>query len=378
MQNYKKIGFLSELNPKDRKSWSGTLYKIYESIENAGYKVEYVAIKRSIYIAFILKIFNKISRFLNKNFSYSHTFLNVKSIKLEKDIDSKYDILFVIGASVLSKLKTKRPVIYLIDATFNSLYNYYPDFSNFWHFNIYQGNEIEKLALKKASQIIAASDWTMKSIIKDYHISPDKVKVIEFGANVDAHDVIHKNKKEVFNVLFLGVEWNRKGGDIAVQTCDMLIGMGHNICFNVVGIKDLPAIYNSKEWINNIGFLNKNTINDYNKFVDVISSSDILLLPTKAECAGIAFAEASAYRLPIFTYDTGGIANYVINGVNGYRLPLESIPLDFANRIKQCIEDGEIEILKKGCTKMYETKLNWVVWSEKFKVLVNEDMMKKM
>ena len=54
-----------------------------------------------------------------------------------------------------------------------------------------------------------------------------------------------------------------------------------------------------------------------------MSSSDILLLPTQAECAGIVFVEASAYSMPIFTHDTGGISNYVINGINGYRLPLK-------------------------------------------------------
>ena len=35
---------------------------------------------------------------------------------------------------------------------------------------------------------------------------------------------------------------------------------------------------------------------------------------------------------PVITYDTGGVGNYVINGLNGYRLPLSSDAKDF--RIK--------------------------------------------
>lgn len=34
----------------------------------------------------------------------------------------------------------------------------------------------------------------------------------------------------------------------------------------------------------------------------------LLLLPTRAECAGIVFNEASAYGVPILLTDTGGVS----------------------------------------------------------------------
>jgi len=369
---YKTIGFLSELDPMDKRSWSGTLYKIYESIQKKGYNIVYIPVKRNFFIAFFLKIINRLSRLFKRNFSYSHTYMNISSISFDEKLINDVDMLFIIGAPILSKLKVNKPIIYLIDATFNSLYNYYPEFSDFWKFNINQGNNIEKKALETSTKIIAASDWTKNSIIHDYNISPKKIEVIEFGANINNIDIdIHtKGKSQSLNILFLGVEWGRKGGDIAVQTCELLINQGLDSSISIVGIKDLPSFYNSKKFINNIGFLNKNEKEEYDKFIEIISNSDILLLPTKAECAGIAFSEASAYGLPIFTYDTGGIANYVINGVNGYRLPLNSGPEEFAKMIKECVEKDELENLKKGCIKTYKETLNWDIWAEKFNKMI--------
>ena len=44
MGNRKKvIGYVSEKNPfTDRKAWSGTIFKIREGIENAGYEVKWI------------------------------------------------------------------------------------------------------------------------------------------------------------------------------------------------------------------------------------------------------------------------------------------------------------------------------------------------
>lgn len=67
------------------------------------------------------------------------------------------------------------------------------------------------------------------------------------------------------------------------------------------------------------------------------------------------FCEASAYSLPIITYDTGGVGDYVINGKNGYRLPLEASGKDFANKIIDILHDeAELEKMQKCARTMYE------------------------
>ena len=90
-------------------------------------------------------------------------------------------------------------------------------------------------------------------------------------------------------------------------------------------------------------------------------------MPTKAECAGMAFAEARAYGIPSFTFNTGGVLNYVINGLNGYTLPLGSFEEEFEKIIKEVIYSGEIEKLSIGARKRYTEVNNWNTWKERVK-----------
>ncbi len=368
MEEKMKIGFISISNPNDRFAWSGTQYKFYENLSNIA-DVIWIPVKiGSIYKLYSL-LYKILAKCFGKKYSVMHTRLGAYCISygIDKSRIGDCDILFCFSSPQLFCLHTYKPIIYLTDATFQCLYDYYGPFSNFFKSNVKEGNLIEKAALNKASHIVYSSNWAKNSAINDYGIAEEKISVIEFGANIDEKDIIEpiNEKKKVLHLLFLGVEWKRKGGDIAVETCRILNEKGVRAILHIVGIKDLPEKYTDEPVINNVGFLNKNNPQEYAKLVEVISQSDILLLPTKAECAGVAFSEASANQLPIFTYDTGGIANYVENGVNGYRLDLSCGANEFANKIMSTLENDELDNLRLGCMKMYSEKLNWNVWAIK-------------
>ena len=88
---------------------------------------------------------------------------------------------------------------------------------------------------------IFASDWAA-SIAKDYHhIDPGKVKVVPFGANVEHNNniqdvsYIEDRSKNVCKLLFIGVDWKRKGGDIAFKTAEGLNKKGLKTELTVVG-----------------------------------------------------------------------------------------------------------------------------------------------
>ncbi len=370
-----RIGFISEYDLKDKKVLSGTQYKLYEHMSKTGFDVIWIPVKRSIIVKIYSKLIRLISLFLRKGFSPNHTYFVAKSLSssINKTLLDQADILFtVVGSQYLYDLKSSKPIIYVSDATFSAICNYYPEYSNLFNFNIKQGNKIEQTSLNKASHIIFASDWARNSAINDYDIPKDKTSVIEFGANIDEHDIrIKKDKSDCVRILFLAVEWKRKGGDIAVETCKLLNTMGIKSTIYIVGIKKLPSKYENEVCIKHIGFLNKNSNEEYNQLLQLFSDSDILLLPTKAECAGVAFSESSSFGLPIFTYDTGGISNYVANGINGYRLPPNSTAKDFADKIIECLNNEEMTSLRKGCKELFENKLNWHVWMKHFNSIIN-------
>lgn len=101
--------------------------------------------------------------------------------------------------------------------------------------------------------------------------------------------------------------------------------------------------------------------------------ADIFILPTRAECAGIVFCEASAYGLPSFATATGGVPDYVEDGVTGRLLPPDTRSEDFADAIAELWSDPEaMKEMRLNARRRYEEELNWDVWMKHFEEIVEK------
>ena len=185
-------------------------------------------------------------------------------------------------------------------------------------------------------------------------------------------DITTEKNKDELNLLFLGVDWKRKGGDKAVSVCKKLNEMGIKTTIFIVGPKEIPQEVNDLPFVSYLGFLNKNKPMEYDKLMDIIKKCHCLLLPTVAECSAIAFAESSAFGLPVFSHNTGGVSNYVQDGKNGYLFPLSSSSSDFADKIAECYNSGELNSMRVSCVEVYRKLLNWNVWQGKFEKIVED------
>ena len=91
------------------------------------------------------------------------------------------------------------------------------------------------------------------------------------------------------------------------------------------------------------------------------------MLPTRAECAGVVFSEASAYGIPSITTDTGGVTTYVKKGINGFTKTFSAGGEIYAERITQLLLDKKtLTDLKHSSRKYYEETLNWDNWGNQF------------
>jgi glycosyltransferase involved in cell wall biosynthesis len=116
-----------------------------------------------------------------------------------------------------------------------------------------------------------------------------------------------------------------------------------------------------------IPFLDKNKKEDFLQLHHIFLQTDLLLLPTRAECAGVVFSEASAYAIPSITTDTGGVTTYVKDGINGFALPMQAGADAYAKRIRQLITNQQdMKNLKSSCRKYYDENLNWDLWGRQF------------
>lgn len=371
-----KIGFISTFSPTDRKASSGTNYQMAQTLAKMG-ELVWIPVVPSRYYRYLEIAVKALAKLCKKKVCFNYTYVGARILanSVKTDKISECDVLVAFwSGSILAYMDTKgKPVIYLSDATFPAMIDYYPPFSHLFKKNIRSGIDIEKCSLDKASVIVLSSSWSAISAMNDLQQPKEKIHVIEFGANIGDKDILPHSF--VYNghldILFVGVEWGRKGGDIAVEATRWLNSNGIDATLHIVGIKKLDERIASLPYINNVGFLNKNNPKEYRKLADIITKSHLLLLPTIAECAGIVFCEASANGLPIFTHHTGGIPNYIENGRNGYMLPLGSTGVDFGKKIKESLLSDELESMSKEAVLIYRKKLNWQVWGKKIKQIID-------
>lgn len=381
LDNKIKVGFIGWYSPNDKRALSGTPYKVSELLASLGCDVSWIKISQSFKYRLYEKLLRKLNKILGrKPLDCSHSVIGAKLQSKTIDMQKVHECDILVApfcSEALYSLKTEKPIIYLTDATFGIMVDYY--FKGLSNYAINQGNQVEQKAKDKATEIIVSSQWAANSAINDYHQEPSKVHVIEFGANIDDKDIIEK--KFVYeghlHLLFLGVDWKRKGGQIAVDACKWLNENGVPATLHIVGIRELDDSIKQLPYIDYVGFLNKNVPEEYNRLVQVIKKCHCMLLPTLAECSAIAFCESSANGLPVFSHLTGGVGNYIYNGRNGYLLSLGSTGADFGAKIKECLESGELARMSMTARDVYREKLNWNVWSQKVEVIIRNILEEK-
>lgn len=284
----------------------------------------------------------------------------------------RYDVVVGPGTLPFSLVRTELPVVSWCDATFAAMDGYY--YPNLAPETRRMGNRLEKLALEKLTLAVYAARWAADSAVRDYGADPLRVKVVPFGANIErlpAREQTDRPLGSPLHLLFVGKEWERKGGAIAVETLQALLARGIAARLTIVGCVP-PAEYVRPD-LTVHPFLDKNRPADVALLDELYRTADFFLLPSRQECYGVVFCEANAYGVPDLAARTGGVPTIVEDGVNGFLLPLEARGEAYAEVIARAIADPEgYRRLRASSRARYEARYNWEVAGETFGRLVRE------
>jgi glycosyltransferase involved in cell wall biosynthesis len=227
---------------------------------------------------------------------------------------------------------------------------------------------------------IYSSEWAAKTAIDHYGVDPGKVRVVPFGANLESSitydemkEIVARRSSPECKLLFLGVDWKRKGGDMAVKVTANLNELGINDTLHVAGINNLPFSREEHPYVVNHGFISKSTKEGRNKIIQLLLQSNFLLLPTLADCTPIVYSEANSFGLPCITTNVGGIPSIIRDDVNGRMFSLESDSSDYAKYIKTTFENqGRYRELCYSSFGEYENRLNWKVAGQSVTKLITQ------
>ncbi|RZK27017.1 MAG: glycosyltransferase, partial [Flavobacterium sp.] len=382
-----RIAYYTINDPLDKRSWSGITYYLGQSLKKSFGNVHFLGpVEIPWLIDKVFKGLQKCSRALFKT-EWIPKYSMLKNMYAARVLKNKmkghqYDILVApAAASELAYLNSDIPIVYYGDATYK-IYSetYNKEFLNLNPFSRWEGDHLEKKALDKSSIVIFSSQWAAQSAVTDYGIPAEKVEVIQMGANIDTvpdYDTIFlKENSDVLTLLFLSVDWDRKGGPIAYDTMLNLHKRGIKVNLIVCGC--IPPPQFSHTCMAVIPFLNKNELGDLKCFTQILSSAHFLLLPTRADCTPIVNCEAGSYGMPVITTDVGGVSEAVKDGINGYCLPLQADGDEYAELIAKLFSDKEnYHQLIVSSRRIFDDELNWDKFAENFSKTLQKAFKKK-
>ncbi len=319
---------------------------------------------------------------------------NFLSEKLKK---MSTDVVICIGSAMIPYLETDKPIVLWHDSTWFSLEQM--DFEQFLiEYPLLA--ELDQLALDKSTLVVCASDWLREQTLACYKISPEKMYVIPFGANLDftlaekeAEYIVERNPG-ICTLTFVGIEWIRKGLPLAVDLKNRLNAAGLKTFLNVIGCEIRPPSFRNRlshfihnrsyseleqfsinypkeKNINRVGFLDKENPVEYQRYVDILRNSHFLIHPTSFECYGLVLAEANAYGVPALATNRYGPKTIIRNGVNGYLFNLDEFVEHATTLIQELFQDYDTyQKLAKSSYCEYQERLNWTVGVRKLNELM--------
>lgn len=367
---------------KGSNEWSGTGYYIAQSLENQSIPIEYIGPLQDAVTSRTIRKFKRhyYDLFKHKNYQKDADSLTLKHYanQVVKKLNStKSDIIFSATVNPIAYLECDCPMVFWADGTFANIQNFYPQYSNLPEEVIQDWHQMEKLALQKSKLAIYSSDWAAQSAINDYGADPNRVKVVAFGSNTDSpfdsatiKDVISSRKNDCCKLLFLGVDWIRKGGNIAYEVTEKLNQSGLKTELTIVGC--LPMVGSPiPNFVKPLGFINKATQEGQDRIKQLLMESHFLILPTIADCTPIVFAEANSLGLPCLSTTVGGVPTMIRDGFNGQLFSPEGNISDYCDYITNLFANYEdYKNLALSAFHEYESRLNWSVAGREVKKLL--------
>jgi len=375
-----KIAYVTTYNASDVHAWSGIGSHLLQAFQNIGLQTVSIGnLKIRNDLSYKLKgIFYRKLRSKKYLRDREPSLLIDYARQVEKRLaKTDYDIVVSPGTIPIAYLKTDRPIVFWTDATFAGMVDFYPEFSNLCAETIKNGNKMEQLALSKCSMAFYSSEWAANTAIQNYDVDPKKVKVLPFGANIlcdrnlDGIRGILENKRfDICKLLFIGVDWHRKGGDTAIKVAELLNQRGIRTELKIVGCN--PPV-NLPGFAKCYGFVSKKTEEGARLLDTLLSESHFLIIPSRAECFGLVFAEASSFGLPAIATQVGGIPSAIQNGKNGQTFPVDAAPDTYCVYIERLMSSKqEYKKLALSSFDEYSNRLNWVSSARKLKDLIRE------
>ncbi len=190
---------------------------------------------------------------------------------------------------------------------------------------------LEREVYRQATRIFVMGENARISLIEDYGTSPDRIDCVYAGSHIDTTPVpLDNDGYRNRTVLFVGLDWERKGGPELVEAFTQLLARIPDARLRIVGAS--PKIEHPQ-----IEVFGKVSLD---RVKQLITQATVLCLPSRFEPFGIAVLEAFALKIPVVVTRVGALEHLVFDVKTGRVVPPGDISA-LASALADLLSDPE-------------------------------------
>lgn len=360
-----KVAYIAMGDPHDRNVWSGTPYYALAQMRR---RVASLTVLETPRLDRWIKRVNGAVRRLGWDLTRNSIVLALYARALRPQLEAfGPDVILAVGGEYkLAWVGGDYPAVFVSDGLFCSIVDYYAKFRCFRPSTRRRAIAIEADFVRPANRRLALmSRWAAQSAIDTYGIPGERVPVIPIGANLESDPgrAVLEQVKEDLNLLWIGVDWERKGGTLLLESFALLRATHPKAQLHIVGIE--PDVAKGKTGVYVHGFLRKSVPSENETLMRLFAKASLYVMLSAEEAFGLVYCEAAAFGVPSIGYRTGGVMTIVEDGTTGILLETSATAQNVASTIVGLWQDQpRYTAMRQAARERYETVLNWDAWGD--------------
>ena len=358
-----RVGFVALRSPNAPKSWSGTPYYSLQALRKRMPDISVLdtpILDGAVYTA------NKFTSRVGLDLLREPVVQAIYRTALKRALAGVDIVVAVGGQHKLAGLSEDQALILASDGLFRSIVRSYPKYSQLSRRSKRLGEQLQQRMLRKIDLLCLASDWATAAAERDYDLQGVETVALAFGSNFEndpGFDVDTRQSANPFKLLFIGADWERKGGPLVLETFAWLKAHAPDAELHIVGCR--PQIETSLPDVFVHGFLRKHIASEHSKLVELFRTSGFLFVPSRQEAFGMIFAEANSYGLPSVSCDVGGIGQSLTHGHNAILLGPTATAQAFADEMHKVGANATAHMaMAQNARRVYEAHPGWDAWAD--------------
>ena len=351
LKNHSKLNFIVRWDKIKEKTWSGTSYSLFLSLQKYFNIHERQLINTPIWKKILRRIF------IGKDLGRYDILKNRKEITSKLNISNQKNTVFQF-TDIIKDSETTNTFVYqdMSVSYLKYMYKTTPEriaiseFNNITIKNIEKREQMEKEYFNTCSGIFTMGKWYKKFLIENCQIKPEKVHHVGGGINIKT-DNIDYSQKQGNKILFIGRNFKRKGGYLVYKAFTILKKSLPECELHIAGPTSNPI---------------NNPISGYYFHGDctterlsiLFNKCDIFCMPSYFEAYGLVFIEALTYGLPCIGRNAYEMPYFIKNDVTGYLIENDD-EIHLAKKMNELLKNKEIIQHVRSNKEYYIQEYSW-------------------